>query len=152
MWRRLRNTHVLLHVRANGDSPISLAMTHMRWLLGQSGHESTGLHTKWSPMSVGCEPDPSTRAQTRTRANVKLRPRPLCVRPNRLNAKTKQDKTRTMTQATLDYIHTETTQVRFFSCCASQSVDVVYAPPPSGLTCIRLLRCCQDVFCDGTLS
>ena len=42
MWRRLRNTHVLLHVRANGDSPISLAMTHMRWLHGQSGHESTG--------------------------------------------------------------------------------------------------------------
>ena len=42
MWRRLRNVHVLLHVRANGDSPVSLAMTHMRWLHGQSGHESTG--------------------------------------------------------------------------------------------------------------
>ena len=40
MWRRLRNTHVLLHVRANGDS-VSLAVTHMRWLHGQSGHEST---------------------------------------------------------------------------------------------------------------
>ena len=29
MWRRLRNTHVLLHVRANGDSPISLAMAFL---------------------------------------------------------------------------------------------------------------------------
>ena len=42
MWRRLRNIHVRLHVRANGDSSVSLAMTHMRWLHGQSGHESTG--------------------------------------------------------------------------------------------------------------
>ena len=41
MWRRLRNTHVLLRVRAFGDSPVSLAMTHMRWSSGQSGHEST---------------------------------------------------------------------------------------------------------------
>ena len=42
MWRRLRNVHVLLHVRACGDSPVSLAMTHMRWLRGQGGHESAG--------------------------------------------------------------------------------------------------------------
>ena len=42
MWRRLRNTHVLLHLRANGDCPVSLAMTHMRRLRGQRGHESTG--------------------------------------------------------------------------------------------------------------
>ena len=41
MWRRQRNTHVLLHVRAYGDSPVSLAMTHMRWAHGQGGHEST---------------------------------------------------------------------------------------------------------------
>ena len=40
MWRRLRNVHVL--VRAFGDCSVSLAMTHMRWLHGQSGHESTG--------------------------------------------------------------------------------------------------------------
>ena len=33
-----------------------------------------------------------------------------CVRTNRLNAATRQDKTRPMTQATLDHIHTETTQ------------------------------------------
>ena len=41
MWWRERDTHVLLHVRACGDSPVSLAMTHMRWLHGQRGHEST---------------------------------------------------------------------------------------------------------------
>ena len=41
MWRRLRNLHVLLHVQAYGDCPVSLAMTHMRRLHGQSGHEST---------------------------------------------------------------------------------------------------------------
>ena len=42
MWRRLRNVHVLLHVRACGDCPVSLATTHMRWIHGQGGHESTG--------------------------------------------------------------------------------------------------------------
>ena len=31
------NVHVLLHVRSNGDSPVSLAMTHTRWYQGQSG-------------------------------------------------------------------------------------------------------------------
>ena len=31
MWRRLGNIHVLLHVVANGDCPVPLAMTHMRW-------------------------------------------------------------------------------------------------------------------------
>ena len=41
MWRRPRQTHVLLHVRAHGDSPVSLAMTHLRRLHGQQGHEST---------------------------------------------------------------------------------------------------------------
>ena len=50
MWRRLRNAHVLLHVRAYGDSPVSLAMTHMRWLHGQSGHESTGYTRSVVPM------------------------------------------------------------------------------------------------------
>ena len=34
MWKRFRNTHVLVNVRANGDSPVSLMMT-------QSGPEST---------------------------------------------------------------------------------------------------------------
>ena len=45
MWWRLRNVHVLLHVRAIGDSPVSLAMTHVRWLHGQGGRASTGFAT-----------------------------------------------------------------------------------------------------------
>ena len=36
-WRRLRNTHVVLRVRANGDSPAPLAMTHMRVGTGPKG-------------------------------------------------------------------------------------------------------------------
>ena len=52
MWRRLRNVHVLLHVRAYGDCPVSLAMTHMRWFHGRSGHESTG-HTRSVVQCVG---------------------------------------------------------------------------------------------------
>ena len=51
-WRRLRNDHVLLHVRANEDSPVSLAMTHVRWLHGQSGRESTD-HTVSVDFCVG---------------------------------------------------------------------------------------------------
>ena len=41
-----------------------------------------GVHTEWSPMSVGCEPGPSIGARTRTRAEVNVRPRPL-VQVNR---------------------------------------------------------------------
>ena len=41
-WRRLGKVHILLHVRAKGDSPVHLAMTHMRWSHGQSGQQSTG--------------------------------------------------------------------------------------------------------------
>ena len=41
-----------------------------------------GVHTEWSPMSVGCEPGSSTGARTRTRAEVNVRPRPL-VQVNR---------------------------------------------------------------------
>ena len=35
------NTHVFLYVRAHGDSPVSLAMTHMRRGSGPCGHERT---------------------------------------------------------------------------------------------------------------
>ena len=62
MWRRPRSTHVLLHVRANGDT--HAAVTWPKWA------REHGRHTEWSPMSVGCEPGPLTRAQTRTRAEV----------------------------------------------------------------------------------
>ena len=78
MWKRPRNTHVLLHVRANGDSPVSLAMTHMRWLRGQSGRESTDYTQSVLPLCrwVGKRGAP-TSAQTGTRANMNVRPRHL---------------------------------------------------------------------------
>ena len=47
-------------------------MTHM---YGQSWHVSTAPHRVWSSASMGCEPGPSTGAQTRTRACVNARPR-----------------------------------------------------------------------------
>ena len=40
LWRGQRNTHVPLHVRASGNRPVSLSMTHVRWLHGHSVHES----------------------------------------------------------------------------------------------------------------
>ena len=43
-WRRLRNVHVLLHVRACGHSPVSLTMAHMRWLHGQSDMRARDTH------------------------------------------------------------------------------------------------------------
>ena len=52
MWRRLRNVNVLPHVRAYVDCPVSLAMTRMRWLHGQSGHDSMG-YTQSGPQCRG---------------------------------------------------------------------------------------------------
>ena len=43
--------------------PSPLAMTHMRWLSGQSGHESMGYTLSVVPMSVGCKPGPSIGAR-----------------------------------------------------------------------------------------
>ena len=92
-WRCFSNVNVLLHVRAYGDSPVSLAMTHMRWLHGQSGHESTG-YTRSVVQCVGglrawpidsCSNKDVGRSERKT-------PTP-CVRTNRLNAATRQDRT-----------------------------------------------------------
>ena len=41
------------------------------------GTRARTTHRVWSNVSVGCEPGPSKRAQTRTRAKVNARPRPL---------------------------------------------------------------------------
>ena len=41
MWRRLRNIHVL-HVQTNGDSPVSLAVTHMRGYTAKVGTRAQG--------------------------------------------------------------------------------------------------------------
>ena len=45
--------------------PSLLAMTHMRWLYGQRGHESTDCTVCGSVVSVGCEPGPSTCARNK---------------------------------------------------------------------------------------
>ena len=56
MWRCQRNDHILLHVRANGDRTVS-RRRHMRWLRGQSGHESTDCTLSWwSIVSVNRTP------------------------------------------------------------------------------------------------
>ena len=91
MWRRFRNIHVMLHVRANGDSPVSLTMTHMRWLHGQSGHGEPGPHRVWSLVPVGCEPGPSIGDRTRTRAKVNERLRPLAHKDNRQKENSKKE-------------------------------------------------------------
>ena len=52
MWRRLGIVNVLLHVRAYGDCPVSLAMTHIRWLHSQSGRQGTD-HTMCVVNRVG---------------------------------------------------------------------------------------------------
>ena len=74
MWRRIRNIHVLLHVRANGDSPVSVAMTHMRWLHGQ----------RWACRARSCRWFYRLAhrhvLETRMRANVNVRPLPLAQR------------------------------------------------------------------------
>ena len=44
MWRRLRNVHVLLHVRVYGDCSVSVAMTHVWWLHGESGMRARDTH------------------------------------------------------------------------------------------------------------
>ena len=80
MWWRLRNVHVLLHVRAYGDCPVSLAKTHMRWLHGRSGHESTG-YTRSVVQCVGglrawpinmCSNKDAGKSQSETRPLVSV--------------------------------------------------------------------------------
>ena len=83
MWRRLRNTHVLWHVRAYGECRVSLAMAHMRWLHGQCWHLSTEHALAWSSASVGCESGPSIRARNMDAGRSEREtPRPL-VKVNR---------------------------------------------------------------------
>ena len=62
-------------------SPVSLAMTHMQWLRGQGGHESTDYTQSMVPLCwwVG-KPGQSTRARTRTRASMNVRPRHLVTK------------------------------------------------------------------------
>ena len=66
-------------------------MTHMQWLHGHGGRASTGYTQSVVQSVCGCEHSPLTCAQTRTRANVKARPRPLLRMWT--GAKTKLDQT-----------------------------------------------------------
>ena len=68
---------VLLHVRANRDSPVSMATTHMQWLHGRGGHQSTDCTGCGPNVSLGVQLGSSIRARTKMRAKVNVRPRPL---------------------------------------------------------------------------
>ena len=74
MCRRLSTVCVQLHVRAYGDSPVSSAMTHMRWWHGPSWHDSTG-YTRSVVQCVGglrawpidiCSNEDAGRSQSET--------------------------------------------------------------------------------------
>ena len=89
MWRRQRNVHVLLHVRSFGDCSVSSCGGHTATV----GTRARDTHEVWSSASVGCEPDSSTCARTRKRAEVKARPRPLVKVNRREDSQTRQDDT-----------------------------------------------------------
>ena len=75
--------------------PSLLAMTHMLWRHGRSGHESTGYtESVLSTTSVGGLPGPSTRAQTGTRADVNVRPRHLVERKEKNRKEKKREEKR----------------------------------------------------------
>ena len=95
MWRRLRNAHVLLHVLANGDSPVSLAMTHMQWAHGQSGHESTDDTLSVVPLVGGWEAWPIDRCSNKDVGRRERETLTPCVR-------TKQAPTKNTTKTTRD--------------------------------------------------
>ena len=58
----LKNVRVVLHVRVHGDSPVIVAMTHIR----RKRTRARDTHEVWSNTLVECEFDPSTCARTRT--------------------------------------------------------------------------------------
>ena len=87
MWRRLRYVHVLLHVRAYGGCAVSLAITHMRWVHGQGGHESTGYTISVVPCVGGLQ---AWLLDTRMWANVNVRPRPLAQRAGKEKERKKE--------------------------------------------------------------
>ena len=97
MWRRLRNAHVLLHVPAKGDSPVSLAMTHMRWAHGQSGHESTDYTLSVVHLVGGWEAWPIDRCSNKDVGRRERETPTPCVR-------TKQAPIKNTTKTTRDVI------------------------------------------------
>ena len=93
-WRRPFYDRVLLHVRAYGDSPVSSAMTHMRWQQGRRGRESTDFTTVWSSVSVRCEPGPIDRCSNKDAGRSERETPTLCEQ------RAGQDKTITHAQIT----------------------------------------------------
>ena len=83
---------ILQHVRACGDCPVFLAMTHMRWLSGQRGHESTD-HTQGAVLHID-----GLRAWPIDRCSNKDAGRSESQTPTFCEQTTGQDKTSTHTQ------------------------------------------------------
>ena len=94
-WWRERDTHVLLHVRAYGDSPVSLAMTHMRWLHGQRGHESTDNTQSVVQCVGGLRAWPIDRCSDKDAGKHESKTPIPCVKTNRQKA---EAKTKTTTE------------------------------------------------------
>ena len=83
-------------------------MTHVRWLHGHSGRESTdhtcGLLCRWVESSAH-----RLRARTRTRAEVNVRPRPLVQATEHTKIKSNSQETRNSNNATTKTTYKETT-------------------------------------------
>ena len=73
-WRRPRNEHVQVHVRANGVSTVSWRWPTCCGDKAKRGRESTGCTTCGSFVLVGREPGLSTCAGIRTRAQANVNP------------------------------------------------------------------------------
>ena len=71
--------------------PSPVAMTHVRWLHSQRGHESTDCAKERGPLCRCFVLGLSIRAQTRTRAKVNVRPRPTVCKPTGVEHHTAQD-------------------------------------------------------------
>ena len=80
MWRRLRNVHVLLHVRAKGDSPVSRRRHACGGNTGEGGMRARTAHSVWSLMSVGCKPGPSIARNKDSGKSQRKTPDPLCAK------------------------------------------------------------------------
>ena len=103
MWRRLRNAHVLLHVPAKGDSPVSLAMTHMRWAHGQSGRESTDYTLSVVPLVGGWEAWPIDRCSNKDVGRRERETPTPCVRTKQAPIKNTTKTTREIISQTGSY-------------------------------------------------
>ena len=91
--------HVLLHVRANGDSPVSRRRHACGGNTGEGGMRARTAHSVWSLMSVGCKSGPSIARNKDAGKSQRKTPTP-CVRTNRLDARRKAQGARRKAQGT----------------------------------------------------